>query len=174
MALLTSSLSSKATNTSTYNPVNSAFTGTVTVSGQIDSGFNGSLSGSSYAFSGTFSYSVTGAAGSTLTANADQLVLTIPYAGGSNVAYGTLKSTSVYYPGASAADIIVGFSAPLNNTTVGISANKVAATLPSNSTYINQIDVPYKITGGIDTALGANAVVFRTVGDFLRLWNLNG
>jgi hypothetical protein len=172
MALLTSSLSSKATNTSTYNPVNSAFTGTVTVSGQLN-GFNGSLSGSSYAFSGTFSYSVTGAAGSTLTAGVDQLVLTLPYAGGSNVAYGTLKSTSVYYPGASAADIIVGFSAPLNNTTIGISANRVAATLPATNGYVNQIDVPYTVTN-TDTALGANNINFRTVGDFLRLWNLNG
>jgi len=173
MALLTSSLSSKATNTSTYNPVNSAFTGTVTVSGQIDPGFNGSLSGSSYAFSGTFSYSVTGAAGSRLTAGVNQLVLTIPYAGGSNVAYGALQNNSVYFPGASAADIIVGFSAPLNNTTISVSANSVAATLPTTNAYVNKIDVPYKSTG-TDTALGANNVTFRTVGDFLRLWSLNG
>ena len=171
MALLTSSLSSRATNTSTYNPVNSAFTGTVTVSGQIDPGFNGSLSGSSYAFSGTFSYSVTGAAGSTLTAGANQLVLTIPFAGGSNVAYGALQGNSVYFPGSSAANIVVGFSAPLNNTTISVSANRVAASLPS--VFVNQIDVPYKATS-TDTALGANNVTFRTVGDFLRLWSLNG
>ena len=173
MALLTSPLSSQATNTSTYNPVNSAFTGTVTVSGQIDPGFNGSLSGSSYAFSGTFSYSVTGAAGSRLTAGATQLVLTIPFRGGSNVAYGALQSNSVYFPGASAANIVVGFSAPLNNTTISVSANRVAASLPSSAGFVNQIDVPYKATG-TDTALGANNVTFRTVGDFLRLWSLNG
>jgi hypothetical protein len=172
MALLTSTLSSNAINTSTYNLANSAFTGTITVSGQIDPDFNGALSGSNFAFSGTFSYSVTGAAGSTLTANATTLVLTIPYAGGSNVAYGSLQSGSVYYPGASAAVLVVGFNVPLFNTTISVSANRTNAVLPVAG-YINQIDVPYKSTG-TNTSIGSNTVNFRTVGDFQRLWSLNG
>ena len=173
MALLTSTLSSNATNTSTYNLANSAFTGTITVSGLIDPSFDGSLSGSNAAFSGTFSYGVTGAAGSKLTANANTLVLTIPYAGGSNVAYGALKGNSVYYPGASAADIVVGFNIPLFNTTISISANRTAAVLPANASYVNLIDVPYRVTK-TNTAAGASVVNIRTVGDFLRLQNLNG
>jgi hypothetical protein len=101
------------------------------------------------------------------------LVLTIPYAGGSNVAYGALKSTSAYYPGASAADIVVGFNIPLFNTTISISANSTAAVLPANASYVNQIDVPYRVTK-TNTAAGASVVNIRTVGDFLRLQNLNG
>lgn len=173
MALLTSTLSSNATNTSTYNLTNSAFTGTITVSGQIDPSFDGTLSGSNSVFSGTFSYGVTGAAGSTLTANANQLVLTIPYAGGSNVVYGSLKSDSVYYPGASAVVLVVGFNIPFFNTTISVSANRTNAVLPTNNVYVNQIDVPYKATA-TDTSFGADDVKFRTVGDFLRLQNLNG
>jgi len=173
MPLLTSTLSSNATNTSTYNLANSAFTGTITVSGQIDPSFNGSLSGSNSVFSGTFSYSVTGAAGSTLAANANQLVLTIPYAGGSNVIYGSLKSGSVYYPGASAVVIVVGFNVPFYNTTVSVSANRTTAVLAASNSFVNQIDVPYKATA-TDTSFGADDVRFRTVGDALRLWSLNG
>jgi hypothetical protein len=170
MALLTSTLSSNATNSSTYNPVNSAFTATIPVSGQIDPGFNGSLSGSSYAFSGTLFYSVTGAAGNTLAANVNQLVLTLPGAYGTNLIYGYLGSGSTYNAGTSAATIIVDFNAPFSNTVITLSAGRVAAVVTNDSV----IDAPYKLTPGSGTGLGSNQVNFLTVGEFLRRWSLNG
>jgi hypothetical protein len=170
MALLTSTLSSNATNSSTYNPVNSAFTATIPVSGQIDPGSNVSLSGSSYAFSGTFFYSVTGAAGNTLAANETQLVLTLPGAYGTNIIYGYLGSGSTYNSSTSAATIVVDFNIPLNNTVINLSAGRVAVTVANGSI----IDAPYKLALGADAGLGNNTVNFLTVSEFLRRWNLNG
>ena len=170
MALLTSTLSSNATNSSTYNPVNSAFTATIPVSGQIDPGFNGSLSGSNYAFSGTLFYSVTGAAGNTLAANVNQLVLTLPGAYGTSLVYGYLGNGSTYNAGTSAATIVVNFNAPFNNTVINLSAGRVAVIAAAGSV----IDAPYKITLGSSSGAGSNSINFLTVGEFLRRWSLNG